>query len=105
MSWRLYRQGETSELWVDSANLPWSALGAASRDGYCSSSAQEVACGRSGALLFSSHSPELMHSIARLVQRPVIFALLVGCGRPEAVRIGDGYPRDESLPFLEAIRP
>jgi ABC-type branched-subunit amino acid transport system substrate-binding protein len=47
-----------------------------------------------------------MHSIAaRLVQRSVILALLVGCGRPEVVRIGDGYPRDESLPFLEAIRP
>jgi branched-chain amino acid transport system substrate-binding protein len=46
-----------------------------------------------------------MHSIPRLIQRSAMLALLVGCGRPESVRIGDGYPRDESLPFLEAIRP
>jgi ABC-type branched-subunit amino acid transport system substrate-binding protein len=64
-----------------------------------------VYCGGLGASLFSIDSPEPMHSIARFLQRSATLAFFVGCGRPEVVRIGDGYPRDESLPFLEAIRP
>ena len=47
-----------------------------------------------------------MSSLLHLIQRHALIVVLIGCGRAEPVRIGDGYPRQgESLPILEAIRP
>jgi ABC-type branched-subunit amino acid transport system substrate-binding protein len=54
---------------------------------------------------FRSASPEHMPINPRLGPRSAVLAFLIGCGQAAPVRIGDGYPRDESLPFLEAIRP
>ena len=47
-----------------------------------------------------------MPPLLRPLQRSALVVVLIGCGRVEPVRIGDGYPRQgESLPILEAIRP
>lgn len=46
-----------------------------------------------------------MPPIPRRHQRYALIVVLIGCGRTEPVKIGDGYPRQaESLPVLEAIR-
>lgn len=47
-----------------------------------------------------------MPNILRIPQRFALVVVLIGCGRTEPVRIGDGYPRqDELIAVLEAIRP
>lgn len=59
----------------------------------------------SGAIIESAPSP-LMPPLLHPLPRYALAVALIGCGRVEPVRIGDGYPRQgESVPILEAIRP